>query len=186
MLLDRLLDDPGRLVDGRAVHRLVDEHDDELRCVLVLPVALRRQLLDVVAHLAYVRLHVKLARVLVAGLDRVEVGGQRHLGVDDDALVARQLDDDVRTQAAVLRRHGLLLGEVAVAHHARHLAHPAQLHLAPAPARVRRPQGGHEVGGLALQLLLLARDHLQVVEQRALSLDPFALQLLDLRVDLRQ
>jgi hypothetical protein len=44
----------------------------------------------VVAHLARVLLEPGLARRVVGGLDGVEIGFERRLRVDDDALPARQ------------------------------------------------------------------------------------------------
>ena len=98
------------------------------------------------------------ALVVVRRLAGVEVGGERHLGVDDDDLAAGQADDHVGAQPAVVGGGGHLLVEVAVRKHPGELDDPLQLDLAPASAHVGRPQRGHERRGALAQLReLLAR-----------------------------
>ena len=107
------------------------------------------------------------ARVLVLGLERVEVGGQRRLRVDDDVLAARQLDDEVGAEHApvgVGRRR--LLVEVAVREHPGELDDALELDLAPAAAHVRRAERGAQVAGLGAELLLPLRERLHLLGQR--------------------
>ena len=153
---------------GDAEERLVgEEHDHELRRGLeLLPVPLRAELRDVVAHLARVRLHVRPARVLVLRLERVEVRGQGRLRVDDDVLAAGQLDDEVGPQhAPVGVRDRRLLGEVAVREHSGKLDHALELDLAPAAAHVRRAERRAEVSRLGAELLLPLRQRLHLLGQ---------------------
>ena len=65
---------------------------------------------------------------------------ERRLGVDDDLLAARQVDDQVRTKPAVLGEQSGLLVEVAALQHARHLDDAPELELAPSAADRRRAQ----------------------------------------------
>ena len=59
-----------------------------------------------------------------------------------------------RSRCARQPDQGHLLAEVAVLEHARQLHHPAQLHLAPAPAHGRRSQRPRQAAGLGLQPLV--------------------------------
>ena len=123
---------------------------------------------------------------LVPGLGRLQEAGERDLRVDHDVLAAGQVDDQVGAEQAVHGAAGRLLGEVAVLQHAGGLDHPAQLQLAPAPADLRRAQGGDELRGLRTQLLgglAHRRDLLQQGRVRALAA---ALDLADLRLDLAE
>ena len=64
-------------------------------------VALRAKLREVRAHLPRVLGEQRLTRRLVGRLERLEIGVERRLRVDDDVLAARQADDDVGPHAAV-------------------------------------------------------------------------------------
>ena len=93
------------------------------------------------------------AHRLVGGLHRLDVAGERHLGIDDHLPAVGQGDDEVGADAGALvvdRRR--LLDEVAVLQQPGDLDHPAKLHLAPAAAHVRGAQGGDQRGRLVLQL----------------------------------
>ena len=83
-----------RVVLERGAHeRLVrEEHDDELgRARKLSPVRLLAQLLHVLAHVPRVIREERAALVVGHVLaERVEVGDERHLRVDDDVLVARE------------------------------------------------------------------------------------------------
>ena len=95
----------------------------------------------------------------VVGVDRVEVGLDRHLRVDDDALAAGQLHDHVGPQQpAVVVPLARLRAEVAVLDHPGELDHALQLHLAPAPADVRCAQRRDEAARLGAELLLALGD----------------------------
>ena len=78
------------------------------------------------------------ALVVVGRLARIEVGSERHLGVDDHVLAAGQPHLHVRPQAAIVGRCRDLLLEIAVREHAGELHDALQLDLAPAAADVRR------------------------------------------------
>ena len=107
---------------------------------------------------------VAAARVVVLGLGGVEVGLERRLGVDDDALAARELHDQVGSeQPALVVALARLLDEVAVRDHAGQLDDALELDLAPAPAYVRRPQRRHEAARLLLQPGLALGDEPQVL-----------------------
>ena len=79
----------------------------------------------------------------------VEVGVERHLGVDDDAAPADQVDHEVGPAGAVVEAH--LLGEVAPVDEAGQLDRPAQVQLAPAPAHLGLAQRRRQRAGLALE-----------------------------------
>ena len=106
------------------------------------------------------------ARGIVIRLDRVEVGGQRRLRIDDDALAARQTDHQVGPEATVLGRVRLLLDEVRVLDHAGELDDLPELHFAPVPAHVRLTQRLDEPAGLALQRHQSGPELLQLFGQR--------------------
>ena len=93
-----------------------------------------------IANLARVRPQPRRPHVVVRGVLRVEERLERCLRVYDDLFAARQMDDQVGPLAAVIAREGRLLVEIAPLHHAGHLDHAAELHLAPAPADRRGPQ----------------------------------------------
>ena len=90
-----------------------------------------------ILHLPRVVAQLQLAPALVVGLGRFEVGGQRHLGVDDDVLSAWQLDDGVGRQPAFFGLDRLLELVVAALDDPRVLEDAAQLELAPLAADVR-------------------------------------------------
>ena len=108
---------------------------------------------DVRPELARVHRDPLVAHRLVGGLHGLDVAGEGHLGVDDDLLAVGEGDHEVGAHArAGVVGAGGLLDEVAVLQQPGHLDHAAQLHLAPAPPDVRRPQRGDQGGGLVLQL----------------------------------
>ena len=122
-------------------------------------------------------------RRLVVGGRGLEVGGQRHLGVDDDRAAAGQAHDEVGPQRrAVGGAQRLLLGEVAALEHAGVLDAAPQLHLAPHAARLRLAQRVDERGRLAAELLGGAADAADLLAQLglragALDLEPAQLHL---------
>ena len=115
--------------------------------------------------------------------ERVEIRDEGHLRVDHDLLPARELHDDVGPEdAALLVGRGLLLHEVAVIHHPRHLDDAAQLDLAPATPHVRCAQRGHEVARLRTQALLVGAQLLHALLEAAVRLLPDPLDALELVV----
>jgi len=68
------------------------------------------------------------------------------------------MDDQVRTQAAVLGQQARLLVEVAAPEHAGDLDHPPELHFSPASTYRRRPERARQrVGGRAERQHLLGK-----------------------------
>ena len=63
--------------------------------------------------------------------DGLEKSVQRNLHIHDDLRAARQMDDQIRAQAAFFRVDGLLFTEIAVRRHARQLDDAPQSQLAP-------------------------------------------------------
>ena len=148
---------------GREQRLARHEHDDDVgRRLEVRPVALVAEPVDVVLHLPRVVPQLRVARRVVFAVHRVEVRGQRHLGVDDDVLAARELDDGVGRQAAFLGADGLLDLEVHAFEEARALEDPAQLDLAPLAADVRGAQRARELAGFGVQDLLCLRQRAQL------------------------
>ena len=177
------------VVERRAEPGLVaEEHDDELRGgVELLPVALLPETRHVLADEPRVTGEMAAPRVVVLGLDRVEVGVERCFRVDHEALPARELDHEVGPQQPPL---GVVLGslllEVAVGDHAGELDDALELHLAPAAAHVRGAQRGHEVPRLLLQPGLALRDGPQLLADAGDRRQPRLLELARLLVEPRQ
>ena len=88
---------------------------------------------------------------IVVGPGGVEVGVERHLGVDHDLPVAGQVHHEVGAQRAVVEPH--LLGEVAALDQPGELDRAAQVDLTPPTAHLRLAQRGGERLGLAAQRL---------------------------------
>ena len=110
------------------------------------------------AHEAGVPLEVRPRGSHVVGRERVEVGVERGLRVDDDVLAAGELTTrSGRSRLPSASRSLGWVSEVAVLDHPGELDDPLELHLAPAPAHVRGAERGHEVAGLAAQRLLRLR-----------------------------
>ena len=98
-----------------------------------------------------------------------------------------KVDDDVGPEhVAVGVRRRLLLVEVAVLDHPRHLDDAPQLDLAPAAADVRRAQRGHEVPGLRAQLLLVGPQLPHALGERPVRLLPDPLDALELLIHPRR
>ena len=115
-------------------------------------------------------------------LERLEVGGERNLRVDDDVLPAGNADDEVGAEeiaVAVARRR--LGDEVAVLEHPRELDDVPELRLAPAAAHGRRAERVREAAGaLAEQRDLLAKRPVGVLARpvELLHAEPDLLQRL--------
>ena len=110
----------------------------------------------------------------------------RHLRVDDDALAARQLDDQVGAkQPAFVVALALLRAEVAVVDHPGELDDALQLHLAPAAADVRGAQRGDEAAGLGAEPLLALGDRAQLLADRGDRLQALLLERCRLHLEPR-
>ena len=70
-------------------------------------------------------------RRLIRGIDVVGVGAQRDLGIDDQMLVVRQIDDGIRALAPAFTAEGHLTLELDPLSQAGALEHGLQNHLAP-------------------------------------------------------
>ena len=148
-----------------------EQHDELRRRLERAPVVLGGQPVDVGAQVPRMRLHPLGRDVVVLALDGLQVGGERDLGVDDDLLAAGEAHDQVGAEHAVAVVTRRLLGEVAVLDHAGHLDHPAQLHLAPPAAGLRRPQRRDERRGLLAQLLGGLPGEADLLGQRGVGRD---------------
>jgi hypothetical protein len=110
------------------------------------------QRVDVRAQLPGVRGHALRPHRLVGRLDRLDVAGEGHLGVDHDLSAVGEGDHQVGTDpSTVVRRAARLLDEVAVLEQPRHLDHPPQLEFTPPAADVRGAQRGDQGRGLLPQ-----------------------------------
>ncbi len=158
----RQVDPPGEGVlqqrrvglQGRAEQGLPrqEQHDELRRGRQGAPVGLVGEPVDVRPQVARVRGGALGPLPVVDGLDRLQVGREGHLGVDDDGAAADQPHHEVGAQRSPGARHGRLLLEVAAVEHAGVLADAAQLQLAPAAAGLRPAQGVDERGGLPAEL----------------------------------
>src|SRR5207247_2680340 len=73
--------------------------------------------------------------------------------VDHDVFPSWKLNDDIGTDSSVFRWDGLLIGEMAVLHHACELDDALQLQLAPPPPDARTFQRVHQARRLHLKVL---------------------------------
>ena len=136
MIRHRVLEQRRVVLQGGGQQRVSgNEGDDEFgRVVELLPVRLLRQRIHVGTQLPGVAHQMGLARRLVDGVGGVEKRLHGHLGIDDHPLGAGEVDHHVGTQPSFVAFGMHLLVEIAVLEHARHLHHPAELHLAPPTA----------------------------------------------------
>ena len=159
------------------------EHHHQLGRVLELvPVGFAPELGNAVAHQLRERQQLQLALVFIRRRHRVEIVRDRCLGIHHDGLAGRQLDDQIRPQVAGFGAHRLLLGEVAVVQHARHLHDAAQLDLAPLAPRDRRAQGLHQVRGLRPELLARIEELAHLLHQALVRTLARDFERLDLQV----
>ena len=119
----------------------------------------------------------RTTRGLVRRLEPVEIGIERHLGIDDHRPASWHQHDHVGPSDAPVGDGGLLLDEVAVLHHARHLYDASQLHLAPSTPRLRSVQCGDEALGLAAKPLARGPQRCHLLEQAAVGTCPILLHL---------
>ncbi len=160
-----------------------EQHHELRRVRELVPVGLLGKLLDVGAHVLGEALQSPAPGPIVQGLGGLQEGRHRGLGIQHQGLAAGQAHQHVR--ALAVRRH-LLLVEVAVVLHARHLHHPLQLHLAPAAAHLGPAQGVHQAAGLAAQVLLGGEQALHLLGELAVALGPGLFQGLGLAGKLGQ
>ena len=169
---------------GREERLAGDEHDHELRRLRQgRPVCLGAELLHVRPQVPGVRGEARLAVVIVSGGGGLQVGGERHLGVDDHVLSAGQPDHHVRPLPA-LDDH--LLVEVHVRGHARELHHPAQLKLAPPAAGLGPPQRAHQRLRLLAELLRAAPGELDLLRELGVRPGPRDVGVAQLLLDAGQ
>ena len=94
------------------------EEDDELRAGgQRLPVLTGSELVDVCPKVTRVCCPASLGGAVVVGRGCLEVRGERHLGVDDDAFSSRKVDHEVGALSFVTVPDGELFAEVAVLDH---------------------------------------------------------------------
>ena len=130
------------------------EQHHELRGVgELLPVRLVGKPVDVCPQVSGVRHRALGPHPLVSGLHGLEIRREGDLGVDDDAALTRQPDDQVGAQQAVRPAHRHLRVEVAAVQHPGVLDDPAQLQLPPLPTGLWTAQRGHQRGGLTAEPL---------------------------------
>jgi hypothetical protein len=121
---------------------------------------------DTADDLARVIGEARVAGRVVGRLDPVEVRVQRRLRVDDDALPARELHDDVGAQdAAVAVGRPGLLDEVAVRDHPGQLDDALQLQFAPAAANPRTLECVRQSARLVAQRLAVGLERRDPLEQ---------------------
>ena len=125
--------------------------------------------------------------LVVVGVDRVEVRLERHLRVDDDALAARELDDEVGPQQpAVVVALALPARKSQCVEHAGELDDALQLHLAPAAAHVRGAERRDEVARLRAEPLLSLGDRSELLVDGRRPLQALLLERLRLLLEPRR
>ena len=138
------------------------------------------ELVHVRPQLPGVRVEPRFPHRVVRRRRRLQVGGERHLGVDDHVLAAGQPDHHVRPLPAL---HDHLLVEVHVRGHPGQFDDPAQLELAPAAAGLGPPQRGDQRLGLLAELFRAAPGELDLLGELGVRPGPrdvgFAQLLLD-------
>jgi len=122
-----------------------------------------------------------LADRVVIGLERLLVGVEGDLGVDDQALAPGDADDRIGAQAAILGRHRMLGDEIGVFGEAALFKHVLERALAPPAAslgsigeRIAEPLG------LSPDLLLPRAQSLDLAEQLAEGIDALGFEAGDL------
>ena len=118
---------------------------------------------------------------LVGGLERAQVGVHRHLRVDHDVALRRQVHDQIGAQPAPVGvAHADLRDEVDVLGHVRRRDAVAQLHLAPRAADLRALEGRDERPGLPAQARELRVRGVEHLPHLTVRHPPVALELIDL------
>ncbi len=154
-------------------------HHELRRGIDPLPVLLLGQRVDVGLHLATVTGQAASAKGFVVGLVGVQESLHGYLGIDRHIPPAGKMHDHVRSKptAVGVRRH--LLVKVAVLEHARHLDHSSELQFTPTAAGLRGSQGGDQIAGLLLQLVVRGGQVLHLFGERRVGPLPFHLETLD-------
>ena len=122
-------------------------------------------------HLLAVAQQAGPAVVLVRRRGGIEECVERGLAVDHDLAFARQVDNHVRPQLAVLPIDGSLLDKVASVAHARQFDQPPKGDLAPLPARLRATQRADKLRGLKVQRAVCLRQRAELLAKHAVGLD---------------
>ena len=129
----------------------------------------------------------RLAADFVGRLERLQIGIERRLRVDDHVLAAGQPDDDIGPHAAIVAvGDGVLLLEVAVLDHPGQLDDALELELAPAAANARALERVHELAGLVAQVLAGRVERRNPLHQLRAGLDAAPLGFLDFAIDLAE
>jgi hypothetical protein len=97
-----------------------------------------------IADLTRVRLESCDPHFVIGSVLRIQERLQRRLCVHNDVLAARQMNDQIGAEPAVVALKVLLFVEVASLQHARNLDDPPQLHFSPPAANGRRSQGARQ------------------------------------------
>ena len=128
------------LFQGSAVKVVAGQkqHHEFGRRLELIPIRFSTQRQYVIANLASVVLQFRSTGRLVIGLSRLKIGRQRRFGVNDDVLFARQANNQVRAEPALLGGHTLLFVKIAMINHAGHLDDSLERHFAPAPGNTWR------------------------------------------------
>ena len=92
----------------------------------------------------------------------VEVGGQRHLGVQDDVPVVRHVHDEVGPASLAV---GVLCRVVGVLYEVAQFQHPLDLHLTPLAANLRLGKGVSELSRLLFEPPVRLNDVLDLAAQ---------------------
>ena len=123
---------------------------------------------------------------IVSSCLRVEERLERHLGVHDDGVVARQVDDEIGAEPPGVRERGRLQIEVAVLQHARKLHHLAKLDFAPLAAYPGERRARTSVLRFHLELLLRLPHGAEQRSQRGGVVDTVLVGLGQCRGHLRE
>src|SRR5690348_1059873 len=135
------------------------EEHREFRAALELrPVGLGGELPDTRLDLLSVLLHCLLPAFVRRRLERLEIGIERRLHIDDEIAGVGHVHDEVGPQRSFLAKEVELFGEVAMLTEPGELHQPPQRELTPTPAYFRTAKRSDEVASLALQLALTARQ----------------------------
>src|SRR5699024_9326323 len=119
----------------------------------------------------------------VLRIQRIEVGGEGDLGVDDDVPSAGEVDHQVRAHDLTVQPGADLRVEVAVAHHAAELHDTLQLDLTPAAADLRGTQRGDELVGAVVEAAGGAHHRLDLAGQGGVGGGPVLLEFAELAAD---
>ncbi len=186
LVVDAQFDQRRVLLQRGAEDRFVGnkEHDKLGSVVELRPVGFGGEAFDMVADVAGVRLHAGGLHVGIFGFERIEVGGERHFGIDHDLPSVGQVDEHVGALAlTVFSIDGGLLKEIDAVDHTRHLDGAAELHLAPLAADLRGAEGLHEAAGGLAELDLRLGELLELLFEARLALGATLFDFFDALVE---